>query len=413
MKFRLFISILIFLAIILLGGFLFVRNVGHVSIPPYEKGSDVPGEYAHIINTLTLPPGFSIEVFADNLPGARTLALDERGRLFVSQTSEGKVSIIHPTSGANLPAVPQTLLEGLNRPHGLVFRCDPEPTLEECYLYVAEHHMLSRYKYFNESAEVGLREDLLSFPASLADRHYTRSLLFLPSPNEDILLVSIGSSCDVDACHEEDSRYGSIIAYNIRTGEAKEYASGLRNAVFMEVNYVDGRVFATEMGRDGLGDDIPPDEVNIIEEGNNYGWPICYGKNIHDTAFDKNTYIRNPCQEPFETESFIDLPAHSAPLGLAFVPEEGWSEDYWYDLLIAYHGSWNRSVPTGYKIVRARLDARGEYEGTEDFITGWLTKSGTKTGRPVDIMLFPGSTGYITDDLNGLVYRFFRSEEVL
>jgi hypothetical protein len=188
------------------------------------------------------------------------------------------------------------------------------------------------------------------------------------------------------------------------------FAKGLRNAAFMTQNFVDGAIWVSEMGRDYLGDDLPPDEINRLEEGANFGWPTCYGKNIHDTDFDKNTYVRNPCMEPFEIPSFIDLPAHSAPLGLAFIPEDppsgGWPEDWWYDLLVAYHGSWNRSVPTGYKIVRHRFNSEGLYQGGEDFITGWIDEKGETLGRPVDILLFPGGTGYISDDKAGVIYAF-------
>ena len=149
-------------------------------------------------------------------------------------------------------------------------------------------------------------------------------------------------------------------------------------------------MWETERGRDNLGDDLPPDEINIVEEGKNYGWPICYGKNIHDTNFDKNTYIRNPCEEPFEMPSYINIEAHSAPLGLVFVPEEGWPEEYWYDLFVAYHGSWNRSVPTGYKIARIPLDDKGRKTGPiEDFISGWLTAGGRGLRRPGGILLLP------------------------
>jgi hypothetical protein len=170
----------------------------------------------------------------------------------------------------------------------------------------------------------------------------------------------------------------------------------------MNLHPVTGEVWATEMGRDWLGDDLPPDEINIIGEGRDYGWPICYGKNIHDAEFDKKVYARDPCAD--KTPSFIDIPAHSAPLGLAFFPEEGWPEEYWHDLLVAYHGSWNRSVPTGYKIVRYHLDSRGNYLGEEDFITGWLTPAGA-VGRPVDILIQPGGKLYISDDRAGLIYK--------
>jgi glucose/arabinose dehydrogenase len=176
----------------------------------------------------------------------------------------------------------------------------------------------------------------------------------------------------------------------------------------MAIHPVSGDIWATEMGRDGLGDNLPPDEINVIHEGKFYGWPICYGKNVHDAAFDTNTYIRNPCQEPTETPSTIDLQAHSAPLGIAFVPEEGWPEDYWYNALVSYHGSWNRSEPTGYKIMRYKLDARGNYLGSEDFLSGFLTKSGA-LGRPVDILIQPAGTIYVSDDKAGVIYRIYRS----
>jgi glucose/arabinose dehydrogenase len=180
----------------------------------------------------------------------------------------------------------------------------------------------------------------------------------------------------------------------------------------MVLHPVNGKVWATEMGRDLLGDDIPPDEVNIVEEGKNYGWPICYGKNIHDTDFDKNTYFRNPCMEPFEAASHIDLQAHSAPLGIAFIPEDppagGWPEDWWHNAIVAYHGSWNRTEPTGYKLVRLKTDASGRYRGIEDFITGWLAPNGA-LGRPVDVLIQPGGTMFVSDDKAGVIYRITRN----
>ena len=171
----------------------------------------------------------------------------------------------------------------------------------------------------------------------------------------------------------------------------------------MAIHPVTGEIWGTDMGRDLLGDDVPPDEVNIIREGGNYGWPICYGKNIHDADFDKNTYIRNPCMEPFEQPSQIDIPAHSAPLGIAFIPEEGWPEEYWHDILVAYHGSWNRSVPTGYKIVR--IDEHGI---ATDFMTGFMD-GGEVLGRPVGLLVEPGGALYISDDRAGVIYKVART----
>ena len=212
-------------------------------------------------------------------------------------------------------------------------------------------------------------------------------------------LLSIGSTCDV--CIENDERHAAIFSMNTDGTDFKKVASGLRNSVFFDWSYVDGRMWATEMGRDNLGDNLPPDEINIIESGKNYGWPFCYGKNILDTKFNSSEIS---CSE--KAPSHVDLQAHSAPLGLAFVPEEGWPEDYWYDLIVALHGSWNRSEPTGYKLVRIKLDAKGNYEGQEDFVTGWLKPvQAQASGRPVDVRIFPGGTMYVSDDKAGAIYK--------
>ncbi len=342
------------------------------------------------------------------------MEMDSKGRLVVSETSEGKIIALGDTNNDHVSdeGEKKVLIEGLNKPHGLAFNCEDGA---KCYLYVAERDELSRFLYDAEALTLGPKEKLISIASSLTDRHFTRSLLFLPAPHQDTLLISVGSSCDV--CQESDTDHASVISYNIKTGKKETYAKGLRNATFMTLNPVSGKVFATEMGRDNLGDNLPPDEINIIERtaagiAKNFGWPICYGNNIHDDQFDKNTYIRNPCMEPFETPSYIDLDAHSAPLGLSFIPEEGWPEEYWYNLLVAYHGSWNRTEPTGYKIVHLKMNAKGEYFGVEDFITGWLVKGAKeeeKLGRPVDIKVFSGGVAYISDDNKGLIYRLARN----
>ncbi len=231
--------------------------------------------------------------------------------------------------------------------------------------------------------------------------HYTRTILFMPPPDQSKLLISVGSSCNV--CNEEDWRRAKILASNADGYDLGLFASGLRNSVFMAIHPVTGQIWATEMGRDYLGDELPPDEINVIEEGKDYGWPLCYGKNIHDTDFNKNTVT--PCKEPIMRASYIDIPAHSAPLGLAFFPGDGWPKEYRGNLLVAYHGSWNRSEPTGYKIVRYRLDNMGKHLGNEDFITGWLTKDNKAYGRPVDILIRPDGAIFISDDKAGLIYK--------
>jgi len=397
--------------VLVIGGVVAVSKkfVGTVVVPeqvPVEnsQNSKKPDTAGDSLSGFEVPDGFSLSMFAKDIPGARVMAFDTEGNMWVSQTSEGQITKIEIDNGKIVSQ--NAVFRNLNRPHGLV--------IDGSTLYYAEETKITRVAL--DSDDKG--QKIADLPRG-GGGHYTRTLLHGP---DDRLYVSIGSTCNV--CHEKDERNAAVYSMNKDGTDFKKVAKGLRNAVFMALNPVDGKIYVTEMGRDNLGDDLPPDEINIIGPSSpsgqnsvpNFGWPICYGKNIHDTDFDKNTYIRNPCMEPFEIPSFVDLPAHSAPLGLAFVPEEGWPEAYWYNLLVAYHGSWNRSTPTGYKIARVKLDAKGKYLGAEDFITGWLTKDGNlpagrqgKIGRPVDIKILPGGVAYISDDAAGVIYKLVKN----
>lgn len=341
---------------------------------------------------LTLPAGFSISALAGEVPGARVMVMDSFGNLWVSQTSQGTISTVEMADDGSVKGVYE-VFRNMKNPHGLAL--DP---IRPLTLFIAEEDKISKVGLYSDSPV----EKVADLPAG--GRHTTRSLQFSPDGK---LYASIGSSCDV--CYETDQKRAKIFLLETDSGDLVEFARGLRNAVFMAFHPKTGELWATEMGRDHLGDNLPPDEVNIVEEGKNYGWPICYGRNIHDANFDKNTYIRNPCLLPHEMPSLIDLQAHSAPLGLAFIPEEGWPEEYQNDLLVAYHGSWNRSEPTGYKIVRFKLNADGKPEGgefkAEDFITGWLNKNGNVQGRPVGLLALPGGILYISDDYAGRIYK--------
>ncbi len=353
-----------------------------------------PQDITEIINTtgmpLILPPGFEISIFAKDLTGARVMVFDAKGNLWVSRTSEGAVTRLEVRNGKVVGR--EEIFRDLRKPHGLAF--DQEnPDI----LYIAEEHRLSRINL------VDSRELIEIMRLPYGGGHFTRTIGF---GSDGRLYISIGSSCNV--CIERDVRRAKIFSVNKDGSDFKEYARGLRNAVFFTRHPITSELWATEMGRDLLGDNLPPDEVNIVTQGKNYGWPNCYGKNIHDSDFDKNTYIRNPCEEPFEMASHLDLPAHSAPLGLAFVPEESlWPEEYRYNLIIAYHGSWNRSIPDGYKLVRARFDENGNLLELKDFITGWLVDQKAALGRPVDIKFFNGAL-YLSDDKAGVIYRIDR-----
>jgi glucose/arabinose dehydrogenase len=348
---------------------------------------------------LSLPRDFSISLFAKGLGGPRVMVSDPSGTLLVSIPSQGRVVALPDTDRDGVADRIVTVVRGLNKPHGMAFRCAPS-----CKLYIGEEHQVNSYSYDGKDLRAKKEKKIADLPQGSG--HSTRTLLFLPGPSDDQLLISVGSSCNV--CSEKDSRRAKILVVPGEGGNPVVFASGLRNAVFMAVHPKTRRVWATEMGRDLLGDNTPPDEINIIAQGRDYGWPFCFGKNIHDDDFDPEG--AHSCREPAAAPSHIDIPAHSAPLGLAFFPEEGWPREFHNNLLVAFHGSWNRSEPTGYKIVRYRLDGEGRYLEVKDFVSGWLTGNGISLGRPVDIMIRPDGTIFVSDDKAGVIYRITRKK---
>ncbi|MCZ7392956.1 MAG: PQQ-dependent sugar dehydrogenase [Candidatus Methanoperedens sp.] len=353
-----------------------------------------PAVKSDSLNEINLPGGFNIEVFASNLggspvsypgtnPGPRMMLFKDNV-LFVTIPSQGRVVALPARNGDNKADETITFIDGLNEPHGIDYY--------EGWFYIAEENRVIRVK----SIENGLIADRNTLEV-LVDNlptggHFTRTV----KVHNNSLYISIGSSCNV--CYEQDERRAAIMKCNLDGTNCSVFARGLRNAVGFVFHPVTGRMYATENGRDNLGEDVPPDEINFVEEGKNYGWPLCYGKNIHDTDFDRN--ISDPCID--KTPSLIDLQAHSAPLGLAFYYGKSFPEEYRGRLFVAYHGSWNRKVPIGYKIVSIDMNT----STVVDFATGWL-QSNDVLGRPVDIIVAQDGSLFVSDDNAGKIYRIY------
>ena len=179
------------------------------------------------------------------------------------------------------------------------------------------------------------------------------------------------------------------------------FAKGLRNAAFLAMNPKTNELWGTEMGRDYLGDNTPPDEIDIIRDGKDYGWPYCYGDKMHDNNFDPaNTHGCGNTETPI-----YEIPAHSAPLGLTFINSAQFPADWQGDLLVAYHGSWNRSVATGFKIVHMKVNGNS-ITGADDFLTGFLRGSTNDSApdRPVDMAFDTQGNLYVSDDRGGNIY---------
>ncbi len=338
------------------------------------------------ISRLKLPPGFNIRVFA-TVPRARMMTFTPGGTLLVSETAEGKIVALPDPQHTGRAQRVATVLSGLNLPHGLAFH--------EGKLYVAETDAVSRYDWNETALRASAPHRIAELPG--AGMHFTRTILF----SNGKLYVSIGSDCNV--CVEEDPKRASVLEMNPDGSGARVFARGLRNAVGLALNPTTGTVWVTDNGRDDLGDDLPPDEIDDLgHAGGDFGWPYCYGKRIPDPAHKAEGERHCPSTIP----PLVELQAHSAPLGLAFSPgvvqKMSFPPQYRNNLFVAYHGSWNRSVPTGYKVVRIWLQGR-----VEDFITGWLPGHNRRQamGRPVDVIFERDGAMYISDDDAGVVYR--------
>src|SRR5580658_428364 len=348
------------------------------------------------LTQLKAPPGFHISVFAEDVDGARMMIFSPGGVLLVSESGEDKVvALPDPKQTGKAPGI-VTVLHGLNEPHGLAFY--------QSKLYVAENNRVRRYDW----DEANLRA---SNPVNLADLptgggHSTRSLLF----HGGKMYVSAGSSCNV--CTEKDPRRATVMEFNPDGTGQRTFAKGLRNAVGLAANPKTDTVWVTVNGRDWLGEDLPPETIyDLGKDGGDGGWPYCYGDRVFDSDFAKSAGTgvgENYCKNVLEPK--VQMQAHSAPLGLAFYEGSNFPAEYRNNIFVAFHGSWNRSVPTGYKVVRVKIDEKGlPVGGAEDFITGWLApgekKKGRWMGRPVGIAFDADGAMYLSDDAGGVIYR--------
>lgn len=330
---------------------------------------------------LSVPQGYHIGLFAKNLGKARDLEFSPEGILLVSIPNEGTVKALIDSNNDGISDETKDILTGLDNPHGLAFYNGK--------LFVAEETKMVRYSWDGNAVSAQKEKELFDLPTG--GRHTTRTIAFDKNGN---MFVSIGSTCDV--CYEKDERISTVMISDAEGKKPQIYAKGLRNAPFITIHPETNQLWGTEMGRDGLGDDIPPDEINIIQQNKDYGWPRCYGNKISDDSFAKSSsYCPN-------TESPIfEIQAHSAPLGLTFIHSDQFS-DWKGDLLVAYHGSWNRSSPVGYKVVK--LDVKGNtIVKEEDFVTGFLQGS-QAVARPVDVIFDKEGNLYISDDKDGNIF---------
>jgi glucose/arabinose dehydrogenase len=337
---------------------------------------------------IQLAPGFGISVFTEGLNGPRMMALGPDGHLYVAERGANRVVRLPDRDGDGVADATEVIASGLRAPSSIAFYADGS-------LYVGETTRVLRLSQPDGEGVFQNKEVIIEdLPSGRG--HSTRTVLF--SPDGTSLFVSVGSSCNV--CIEQDERRAAILRYNVDGSDGQIYAEGLRNAVGITFRPSTDELWATNNGRDWLGDDLPPETVYWVQEGDDAGWPRCHAGRIEDPDYGA------PGSCDGVAVPAVEMQAHSAPLGLAFYRGQQFPEAYQGDLFVAFHGSWNRSVPTGYKVVRIPIEG-GEPGQVYDFAVGWLRDNGTNWGRPVDVLTGGDGSLYVSDDGRGRIYRIF------
>jgi glucose/arabinose dehydrogenase len=332
------------------------------------------------LDDIELPPGFSIEEYAD-VPNARSLALGDRGTVFVANRKGQSVYAVVANDDGTTRTI--ELTEGMNAPNGIAFH--------DGDLYIAEIDRVTRYTDIENNLDAIPDAEVLDIQLPEDRHHGWRYIGFGP---DDKLYISIGVPCNV--CDKEG--YAQIVRMNSDGSERETFATGIRNSVGFTWHPATKDLWFTDNGRDMMGDDIPPCELNRAPRpGLHFGFPYCHGGEILDPEFGEGKQCADympPARK---------LGPHVAPLGVKFYTGEMFPAEYQGQIFIAEHGSWNRSKKIGYRITLVRLDD-GRAVSYEPFAEGWLQNQSV-SGRPVDLIVLGDGSMLVSDDLSGKIYR--------
>ena len=329
--------------------------------------------------TLSLPPGFAIELFA-SVPNARQMALGKH-TLFVGSMRAGKVYAI-PLRGARKPVV---IADGLNMPVGVAFR--------DGDLYVSAVSRILRLRDIETRLNNPPNPEVVSSGYPSDTHHGWKFIAFGPDRK---LYVPVGAPCNI--CAPDPDRYATITRLDVASGKIEVVARGVRNSVGFDWQPQNGELWFTDNGRDWLGDDAPPDELNRLgRPGEHFGYPYCHGGTIADPEFGQG----RRCAE--FVPPVQNLGAHVASLGMRFYTGTAFPERYRNAVFIAEHGSWNRSKKNGYRVSVVRLQGKRAVS-YEPFVSGWL-QDGSAWGRPADVLVMPDGSLLVSDDHAGAIYR--------
>lgn len=353
------------------------------AVPAQARDATPVAQILENLRKIKLPAGFTISVYASGLPAARQMAWGDKGVLFVGSMDAGAVYAVSDQGGKQ---VVKTVLTGLNMPTGIAFR--------DGALYVAAVNRILRYD--------GAEDRLDKMPAPKvvyndlpSSRHHGWKYLTLDRQGR--LIFGVGAPCNI--C-DLPKGTGEVRRLDVASGKAETIAHGVRNTVGGDIDPRSGRFWFTENGRDLMGDDMPADKLNMIDkQGANYGFPFCHQGDTPDPKFAAG----HKCSEFVAPVALLG--AHVAPLGMKFYTGAQFPEAYRNSIFIAEHGSWNRSVFSGGRIVRVIASADGKLDKEEVFASGFLQGARSYIGRPADILQDKDGALLVSDDYAGAIYR--------
>ena len=340
------------------------------------------------LKRLSLPAGFRVEIFARDLGKPRMLAVADDGTVYVSRRGTNDIVALADQGGKAGPA--KTAVEGIENVHGIALQGNRVFLASPTSIWVAER----------------ARDGSLSKPRIIADgfpnagQHQSRTVGI---GADNMLYINVGSSCN--NCMEPNKENATLQRMSLDGKSRSAYAKGLRNTLGFAWHPETGELWGMDHGTDFLGNDVPPEELNRLIAGKDYGWPRCYGKQKPDPTRDKPEGMSREEYCVTTEASVLDYQAHSSPIGFVFYTGQQFPAEYRNDAFIAMRGSWNRNPPTGYKVVRLKFE-NGKPVRFEDFMTGFLVENGAAVlGRPSGIATAKDGALLISDDTAGMIYR--------
>ncbi len=346
--------------------------------------SSLPALAAPQLDKLVLPKGFHIAVYSDQVPNAREIALGSRGTVFVGSGGAGKVYALTDTNGDGVADRMRVIASGLQDPIGVA--------MHDGNLYVSAVSRIYVLRDIEQHLDAPPKPELVTDKLPTDTHHGGRFLAFGPDGK---LYVPIGAPCNI--C-DPGPDHGKLIRMNPDGSDWQDVARGIRNSVGFDWQPGSGRLWFTDNGRDMMGDDIPSDELNeITRAGQHFGYPYCHQGDLPDPAFGQG----HPCR--LFTPPVLKLGAHVASLGMRFYQGRQFPASYRGAILIAEHGSWNRTKKSGYRVMTVRLNGH-KVLSYSPLITGF-EQNESAWGRPVDVQPLPDGSVLVSDDLAGAVYR--------